>query len=173
MGQVRSCSFKGRQGRLLLALGGFPVRRGESDLEAMATARAVLDRRRSAGAVSQRGHARPRPDRRARRAEARGPPGSALETDALLVPAAITGTEKLFLFGFFPKPHRVQVAFAEPIDLADRTADPETAAAVLGDELWPQVSEEFQRLRARPGLIAAGVAAAGLGIALQQRRRRR
>ena len=36
--------FEGRKGRLLLALGGFPVKRGESDAEALDTARAVLAR---------------------------------------------------------------------------------------------------------------------------------
>ena len=30
--------FEGRKGRLLLALGGFPVKRGESDAEALDTA---------------------------------------------------------------------------------------------------------------------------------------
>ena len=33
------------------------------------------------------------------------------------------------------------------------------------DELvWPVVREEFGRLRARPGLIAAGLAVLGIGI---------
>jgi 1-acyl-sn-glycerol-3-phosphate acyltransferase len=162
--------FKGRQGRLLLALGGFPVRRGESDLEAMATARAVLD---SGGLLALFPEGTRVRDPGALGEPKRGAARLALETGAVLVPAAITGTEKLFLFGFFPKPHRVQVAFAEPIDVGDRAATPDTAAALLGDELWPQINEEFNRLRARPGLIAAGVAAAGLGIALQQRRKRR
>ena len=161
--------FTGRQGRLLLALGGFPVKRGESDAEAMKTARSILDnggllalfpegtRVRDPGALGE---------------PKRGAARLALESGAVLVPAAITGTEKLFLFGFFPKPHRVQVAFAEPIDVGDRSATPDAAAALLGDELWPQINDEFNRLRARPGLIAVGVAAAGLGFALQRRRRR-
>lgn len=162
--------FKGRQGRLLLALGGFPVKRGESDAEAMATARSILEQGGLLALFPEGTRVRT-PD--ALGEPKRGAARLALETGAVLVPAAITGTEKLFLFGVFPKPHRIQVAFAEPIDVADRTASPDSAAALLGDELWPQVNEEFNRLRARPGLIAAGVAAAGLGIALQQRRKRR
>ena len=161
--------FHGRQGRLLLALGGFPVKRGESDTEAMATARAILEQGGLLALFPEGTRVR---DPAALGEPKRGAARLALETSALLVPAAITGTEKLFLFGFIPKPHRVQVAFGEPIDVSDRAADPETAAALLGAELWPQVSEEFQRLRARPGLIAAGVAAVGLGLALQRRRRR-
>ena len=161
--------FHGRQGRLLLALGAFPVKRGESDAEALATARTILT---DGGLLALFPEGTRVRDPDALGEPKRGAARLALETDALLVPAAITGTEKLFLFGFIPKPHRVQVAFAEAIDMADRSATPETAAAVLGDELWPQVSEEFRRLRARPGLIAAGVAAAGIGIALRQRHRR-
>jgi 1-acyl-sn-glycerol-3-phosphate acyltransferase len=162
--------FTGRQGRLLLSLGGFPVKRGESDAEAMATAQAILE---SGGVLALFPEGT-----RVRNPEALGEPKRgaarlALETGAVLVPAAITGTEKLFLFGFFPKPHRVQVAFGDPIDVRGRSATPEAAAALLGDELWPQVNEEFNRLRARPGLIAAGVAAAGLGLVLQQRHKRR
>ena len=162
--------FTGRQGKLLLALGGFPVKRGESDDEAMQTARTIL---KDGGllALFPEGTRVRTPD--ALGEPKRGAARLALETGAVLVPTAITGTEKLFLFGFFPKPHRIQVAFAEPIDVGDRSATLETAAALLGDELWPQVSDEFNRLRARPGLIAAGIAAAGLGIAIQQHRKRR
>ena len=161
--------FHGRQGRLLLALGGFPVKRGESDAEAMTTARTIL---RDGGLLALFPEGTRVRDPDALGEPKRGAARLALETGAVLVPAAITGTEKLFLFGFLPKPHRVQVAFADPIDMADRSADPDTAAALLGEELWPQVSDEFQRLRARPGLIAAGVAAVGIGVALQRRRRR-
>lgn len=162
--------FTGRQGRLLLALGGFPVKRGESDAEAMLTARTILENGGLLALFPEGTRVR---DPQALGEPKRGAARLALETRALLVPTAITGTEKLFLFGFFPKPHRIQLAFSEPIDVADRSATPESAAALLGDELWPQVSEEFKRLNARPGLIAAGIAAAGLGIALQQRRKRR
>jgi 1-acyl-sn-glycerol-3-phosphate acyltransferase len=162
--------FTGRQGRLLLSLGGFPVKRGESDAEAMATAQAILE---SGGVLALFPEGTRVRDPEALGEPKRGAARLALETGAVLVPAAITGTEKLFLFGFFPKPHRVQVAFGDPIDVRGRSATPEAAAALLGDELWPQVNEEFNRLRARPGLIAAGVAAAGLGLVLQQRHKRR
>ena len=40
----KSQLFEGRAGRLLLALGGFPVRRGASDAEAIETALAILRR---------------------------------------------------------------------------------------------------------------------------------
>ena len=51
-------------------------------------------------------------------------------------------------------------------------ATPEAAAELLDDELWPKVSGEFSRLRAHPGLIAAGLAAAGIGAGVAVKRRR-
>ena len=102
----------------------------------------------------------------------RGAGRLALETGAPLVPAAIVGSERLFL-GPIPKPRRVQVAFAEPIPVAELTASPEEAARLVERMLWPEVEEEFRRLRARPGLIAAALAALGIGGGLLLRRRRR
>ena len=51
-------------GRLLSALGGFPVTRGTADREALRRCIAVLEARRAAGAVP-RGRAQERPDRAA------------------------------------------------------------------------------------------------------------
>jgi 1-acyl-sn-glycerol-3-phosphate acyltransferase len=158
-----------RYGRMLVRLGAFPVRRGEADAEALETARTIL---RQGGLLAlfpegtrvrdpeQLGHPR------------RGAGRLALETGAPLVPAAIVGTERLFI-GPIPKPRRVQVAFAEPIPVAELTASPEEAARLVDGMLWPEVEEEFRRLRARPGLIAAALAALGIGGGLLLRRRRR
>ncbi|MGH2742963.1 MAG: lysophospholipid acyltransferase family protein [Thermoleophilaceae bacterium] len=155
-------------GRLLVRLGAFPVRRGQADAEAIVTARTIL---RQGGLLAlfpegtrvrdpdQLGHPR------------RGAGRLALETGAPIVPAAITGTERLFL-GPLPKPRRVQVAFAEPIPVADLTASPEGAASLVEEMLWPEVEQEFRRLRARPGLIAAALAALGIGGGLLVKRGR-
>ena len=40
---------------------------------------------------------------------------------------------------------------------------PEGAAELVEGMLWPEVEGEFRRLRARPTLIAAGLAALGIG----------
>jgi 1-acyl-sn-glycerol-3-phosphate acyltransferase len=157
-----------RYGRLLVRLGAFPVRRGEADAEALETARTIL---RQGGLLAlfpegtrirdpdQLGHPR------------RGAGRLALETGAPLVPAAITGTERLFL-GPLPKPRRVQVAFADPIPVAQLTASPEEASRLVDQLLWPEVETEFKRLRARPGLIAASLAALGIGGGLLVKRGR-
>jgi 1-acyl-sn-glycerol-3-phosphate acyltransferase len=161
--------FQGRHGRLLVRLGGFPVRRGESDADALATARIILQQGGLLALFPEGTRVR---DPESLGVPKRGAARLAIESCAPLIPAAITGTQKLFI-GPFPKPGRVQVAFGEPIAVHELDPTPEAAGALLTDALWPTVEQEYRRLRARPGLIAAGLAAAGLGIAVQQRRKRR
>jgi 1-acyl-sn-glycerol-3-phosphate acyltransferase len=161
--------IEARYGRLLVRLGAFPVRRGQADEDALETARTIL---RQGGLLAlfpegtrirdpeELGHPR------------RGAGRLALETGAPLVPCAITGTEKIFRGGF-PVPRRVQVAFSPPIPVSDLTATPEAAATLISDTLWPEVEGEYRRLRARPTLIAAGLAAIGIGGGVLLRRKRR
>ena len=159
--------IEARYGRVLVRLGAFPVRRGQSDEDALETARTIL---RQGGLLAlfpegtrvrdadQLGHPR------------RGAGRLALETGAPLVPAAITGTERLFA-GPLPKPRRVQVAFAEPIDVSHLATTPDAAGQLVEKTLWPEVEDEYRRLRARPGLIAAGLTALGIGGGLVAHRR--
>lgn len=163
--------FDGPFGRLLLRLGAFPVRRGVSDTEALETARRIL---RDGGLLSlfPEGTRFRDPDTLA--APRRGAGRLALEAHAPVVPCAITGSERLFV-GVLPRPVRVQVAFAPAITPAELRATPEAAAELIEGEVWPQVEQEFHRLRARPGLIAAALAGLGLGggLAYQARRGRK
>jgi 1-acyl-sn-glycerol-3-phosphate acyltransferase len=152
--------FEGPWGRLLVRLGAFPVRRGESDAEALETAREIL-RQGGLLALFPEGTRVREPDELGE--PKRGAARLALETGAPLVPAAITGTDHLFL-GPLPKPKRVQVAFSEPIPVRHRAPTREEASEVVDELVWPAVQQEFGRLRDRPGLIAAGLALLGLGI---------
>jgi 1-acyl-sn-glycerol-3-phosphate acyltransferase len=158
-----------RYGPLLVRLGAFPVRRGEADADALETARVIL-RQGGLLALFPEGTRIRDPDELGH--PRRGAGRLALETGAPIVPAAITGSERLFL-GPLPKPRRVQVAFAEPIPVAELTATPEDASRLVEEMVWPEVEGEFRRLRARPGLIAAGLAALGIGGGVLVRRRRR
>jgi 1-acyl-sn-glycerol-3-phosphate acyltransferase len=160
--------FEGPFGRLLVRLGAFPVMRGQADAEALETARVILGQGELLALFPEGTRVRD-PDQLGH--PHRGAARLALETGTPVVPAAITGTEKLFL-GPFPKPKRVQVAFSEPIDVAGLAASPEAAAQLVEQSLWPEVEGEFRRLLARPGLIAAGLAALGLGGGVLLRRRR-
>jgi 1-acyl-sn-glycerol-3-phosphate acyltransferase len=159
--------FEGRLGKTFVRLGAFPVRRGESDAEALETARVIL---KQGGLLSLFPEGTRVRDPEGLGVPKRGAVRLALETGAPLVPAAITGTEKLFFHGV-PRPTTVRLSFGEPIPVEDLEPTPETAAEVLSDELWPEVEGQFGRLRAHPGLIAAGLAALGLGAVVATRRR--
>jgi 1-acyl-sn-glycerol-3-phosphate acyltransferase len=153
--------FDGPMARFFLSLGAFPVQRGESDEEALETARAIL-RRGDALALF--------PEGTRVRAEGLGTPKRgaarlAIEAGAPLVPATITGTEKRR----WPLPRRVRIAFGEPVSVEGLQATPEDAAQAIG-EVWPQITEEYTRWQTRPSTIAAGAAALGLGAWLVKKR---
>ena len=160
--------IEARYGKLLVRLGAFPVRRGQSDADALLTARTILDQGGLLALFPEGTRIRD-PDELGQ--PRRGAGRLALEARAPLVPCAITGTEPLFL-GPIPKPRRVQVAFSEPISVAELAATPEGAGELVEGMLWPEVEGEYRRLRSRPTLVAAGLAALGLGGILLRRRRR-
>jgi 1-acyl-sn-glycerol-3-phosphate acyltransferase len=157
--------FEGRRGRLFIALGAFPVRRGASDEEAIGTARAILRQDQVLALFPEGTRVR---DPQVLGTPRRGAARLALETGAPLIPTAMTGTERRR----FHLPRSVQISFGEPINVADHEASPEAAAELVEGTLWPTISEDYRRLKAGPGLIAAGAAAAGLGLLIRHRRRR-
>ncbi len=164
--------FEGRKGPLLVALGAYPVRRGTSDADALETSREIL---RQGGLLSLFPEGTRVRDPEGLGEPRRGAARLALETGAPLIPAAITGTDHLFI-GPFPKPKRVRLAFSEPIPVGELEPTPEAAASLLDDELWPEVETQFRTLLSRKGAVAAGIAALGLGgaaVARQRRARRR
>ncbi len=161
--------IQARYGRLLVRLGAFPVRRGQADEDALETARTIL-RQGGLLALFPEGTRVRDPDELGH--PRRGAGRLALETGAPLVACAITGTGKIFRGGF-PVPRRVQVAFSEPIPVSDLAATPESATTLIAGTLWPEVEGEYKRLRARPTVIAAAVAALGIGGGLLVRRKRR
>jgi 1-acyl-sn-glycerol-3-phosphate acyltransferase len=161
--------IEARYGRLLVRLGAFPVRRGQADEDALETARIIL-RQGGLLALFPEGTRIRDPDNLGH--PRRGAGRLALETGAPLVPCAITGTEKIFRGGF-PVPHRVQVVFSPPIPVSDLAPTPDAASELIEDAVWPSVEGEYRRLRARPTVIAAGLAALGLGGGLLLRRRKR
>jgi 1-acyl-sn-glycerol-3-phosphate acyltransferase len=163
--------FEGRSARLLSNLGAFPVKRGTADPEALQTARSVL---RDGGVLALFPEGTRHRDPDALRAPRRGAGRLAIEEQAPVVPCAISGTEKLFV-GILPRPVRVQVSFAAPISPSQLEATPEAAADLIENHVWPEVERQFHALRARQGLIAAGVAAlaAGGGFALRAQQQKK
>jgi 1-acyl-sn-glycerol-3-phosphate acyltransferase len=160
--------FRPPLGPLLVRLGAFPVRRGEGDTGAMQSAEAIL---RQGGLVAIFPEGTRVLDADAIGSPRHGAGRLALATGAPIVPAAIAGTQHLWL-GPIAKPRRVQVAFGAPIALPEG-ATAGAAAELVDEELWPVVREEYGRLRARPGLILTALAALGVGGGLLARRRAR
>ena len=159
--------IQARYGRLLVRLGAFPVRRGESDEDALETARTIL---RQGGLLALFPEGTRIRDPHELGHPKRGAGRLALEEGAPIVPAAITGTDKLFL-GPVPKPRRVQVAFAPPIEVGELAVTPEGAAEVVEALVWPEVEGRFNLLRARPTVIAALLTGLGIGGGVIAQRR--
>ncbi len=159
--------FKGPLAWLLPRLGAFPVRRGEADAETLVTARAIL----SAGGllvVFPEGTRVEQPD--ALGSPHHGAARLALETGAAIVPAAITGTSHLWR-GALPKARRVQLTFLPAVTPEAPPSGHDAVSDLIDERVWPAVQEEYGRLRARPGLIAAGLAAIGISGGLLARRK--
>lgn len=158
--------FKGPLAWLFLRLGAFPVQRGEADAEALDTSRAIL----AAGGlvvVFPEGTRVEEPN--ALGSPHHGAGRLALETGAPIIPAAITGTSHLWRCAL-PRLKRVQLAFL-PAVAPERSESQTEVSELIDDHVWPAVREEYGRLRANPGMIAAGLAALGLSGGLIAKRR--
>jgi 1-acyl-sn-glycerol-3-phosphate acyltransferase len=158
--------FKGPLGWLFPRLGAFPVRRGEADADALETARAILADGGLVVVFPEGTRVEP-PD--ALGSPHHGAGRLALETGAPIIPAAITGTSHLWR-GAVPKLKRVQLAFLAPVGPEPASESAEPLSHLIDERVWPAVQEEYGRLRARPGLIAAALAAIGLGGGLIAKR---
>ena len=147
---------------LLNALGAFPVRRGESDEEAMATARMLLER--GAAVLVFAEGTRIRSGSLA--APRRGVGRLALETGAPVVPVAIVGSERARR-GARIRPVKVRVRCGRPLTFprVDRPS-PQLATEVTA-RIWPCVELQWEWLGGLPPLRRAAVVGAGaMGTAL-------
>ena len=129
---------------ILLALGAFPIRRGESDEEAMETARVILERGGAVGIFPEGTRVRPGPLGEPQRGVGR----LALETGAPIVPVAIIGTEDIRR-GWRIRPRRVTVrcgsamTFPRPLD---RAASEDLAREVIANRVWSCISLQWEWL---------------------------
>jgi len=157
--------FKGPLAWLLPRLGAFPVRRGETDQDALETARTIL---RVGGVLVlfPEGTRVEQPD--AFGSPHHGAGRLALETGAPIIPAAITGTSQLWRAAL-PKVRRVHLTFLPAVQ-AEPAGEGDAVRKLIDERVWPSVQEEYGRLRARPGLIASVLVAIGVGGGLLARR---
>jgi 1-acyl-sn-glycerol-3-phosphate acyltransferase len=123
-------------GRLIDAGGGFPVRRGERDLEAMNTAIRLA---REGHAVAMFPHGTRQRKGLVKKYEPKAHTGAAriaLEAGVPLVPAAISGTDRLAKLG------PLRVRYGRPIPLDDlRNKDPSDAAREATDRLMAEIEQ--------------------------------
>ena len=146
------------QAHLLLALGAFPIRRGESDELAMETARQILESGGAVGMFPEGTRVRPGPLGRPKRGIGR----LALETGAPIVPVAIIGTEDI-RSGWRIRPRRVTIRCGRALNFprpVDAVATPHVAQEVTS-RVWSCIQLQWEWLGGLAPIRAAAVVGAG------------
>jgi glycerol-3-phosphate dehydrogenase (NAD(P)+) len=144
------------QGWVLSRLGAFPIRRGESDEDAMETARLAVER---GGAVCifpegtrirSGSLAEPR----------RGVGRLALQTGAPVLPVAVLGTEHVRR-GWRIRPRKVKVRLGKAMTFP-RAAEPSRGLASMATgRIWPNVELQWEDIGGLPPMRRAAVIGAG------------
>ena len=143
-------------GWILNCLGAFPIRRGESDEEAMKTARMLLERgdavvifpegtRHRTGSLAQ---------------PKRGVGRLALETGLPVVPIAVLGSERARR-GFVFRPVKVKLRCGRPLTFPRVDEPSQSLAAEVTARIWPCVELQWEWLGGLPPLRKAAVVGAG------------
>jgi 1-acyl-sn-glycerol-3-phosphate acyltransferase len=122
----------------LNCLGAFPIRRGESDEESLATALALLERGEAVVIFPEGTRQRSGPLREPRRGVGR----LALESGAPVVPIAIKDTERARR-GWRIRPVRVHVRFGRPLGFPRVERASEHLAAEVTARIWPCVELQW------------------------------
>jgi glycerol-3-phosphate dehydrogenase (NAD(P)+) len=149
-------------GWFLNSLGAFPIRRGESDEEAMETARQLVQRGEAILIFPE--------GTRIRRGSLgdpkRGVGRLALETGAPVVPVAVKGTERARR-GIIIRPCKVRVRCGRPLTFPRVEKPSAHLASEVTARIWPCVELQYEWLGGIPALRTAAVVGAGpMGTAL-------
>jgi 1-acyl-sn-glycerol-3-phosphate acyltransferase len=134
---------------LLGSLGAFPIDRHGADQDAMATAKAILER--GDGVLIFPEGTRIRPGALA--APKRGVGRLALETGAPVVPVAVHGTEAV-RNGWRFRPHKVRIRAGAPLSFPHVEAPSRALAAAVTDRIWPCVELQWEWLGGTPSRAA-------------------
>jgi glycerol-3-phosphate dehydrogenase (NAD(P)+) len=144
------------QGWCLSRLGALPVRRGESDEEAMETARQIVER----GGVVCIFPEGTRTRRGALGNPRRGVGRLALQTGAPVIPTAVLGTEHVRR-GWRIRPRKVKVRLGKAMTFP-RAEEPSPALAeTVTARIWPNVQLQWEDLGGLPPMRRAAVIGAG------------
>jgi 1-acyl-sn-glycerol-3-phosphate acyltransferase len=149
-------------GWFLNSLGAFPVKRGESDEEAMQTARMLVERGNALLIFPEGTRIR-----RGSLGDAkRGVGRLALETGAPVVPVAVMGTERARR-GLLIRPCKVRVRCGRPLTFPRVDRPSAHLAGEVTARIWPCVELQYEWLGGMPALRTAAVVGAGpMGTAL-------
>src|SRR5215217_7715576 len=143
-------------GWFLNRMGAFPVRRGESDEESVATALALLDRGQAVVIFPEGTRIRAGSLAKPKRGVGR----LALQSGAPVVPIAITGSEHARA-GWKIKPVRVHVRFGPALTYPRVEHPSPFLAGEVTERIWPCVGLQWEWLGGLPPLRTAAVVGAG------------
>jgi glycerol-3-phosphate dehydrogenase (NAD(P)+) len=145
---------------LLGALGAFPIDRHGGDQEAMATAKAILERGEGVLIFPEGTRIRPGALGRPKRGVGR----LALETGAPVVPIAVHGTEAV-RNGWRFRPHKVSIRAGAPLTFPKVDNPSPSLAGAVTDRIWPCVELQWEWLGGTPGIRRAGIIGQGVTAA--------
>jgi glycerol-3-phosphate dehydrogenase (NAD(P)+) len=144
------------QAWILNALGAFPVDRGSSDEDSMATAKGILDRGGIVLIFPEGTRIRPG----ALGTPHRGVGRLALETGAPVVPVAVLGTEAIRR-GWRIRPHKVTIRAGRPLRFPVVPEPSRELAGAVTARIWPCVMLQWEWLGGLPPIRRAAIIGAG------------
>jgi len=144
------------QGWILSRLGAFPIRRGESDEEAMETARLIVERGGTVCIFPEGTRIR----RGTLGSPKRGVGRLALQTGAPLIPTAVIGTEHVRR-GWRIRPRKVKVRLGRAMTFPQAEEPSPTLAETVTARIWPNVQLQWEDLGGLPPIRRAAVIGAG------------
>jgi 1-acyl-sn-glycerol-3-phosphate acyltransferase len=141
---------------ILSSLGAYPIDRGASDTDAMATTKEILAR--GDGILIFPEGTRTRPGALGR--PKRGIGRLALETGAPVVPVAVIGTEAV-RNGWRFRPHKVRIRAGAPLTFPKVQQPSSALAGAVTDRIWPCVELQWEWLGGPPRVRRAAIIGAG------------
>ncbi len=144
------------QAWFLNSLGAFPVDRGASDAESVATAKAILARGDIVLIFPEGTRTRPGSLGKPKRGVGR----LALESGAPVVPMAVIGTEAIRR-GWRIRPHKVRLRAGRPLRFPQVQEPSPSLALAVTDRIWPCVMIQWEWLGGLPPVRRVAVIGAG------------